>query len=167
MRATYAPTHTVRRNSSEGWVTSIVLFPACVYYLLNRETATILDTASRLMFDAGRYFFGFSEGLWVYAGGAILQILLPFALVAFFFLHRYAFGLQVFLFWLGQNLINVSTYFIISEAAHPNRLGVRDAEHLLAGLQISEYTVHIGAVLFAVGSTCFLICLLIPRLLSR
>ena len=167
MRTTYAPTHSVRGSSSGSWITSILLFPACAYYLLHRDAATVLDTASRLMFDTGRYFFGIPEGEWFYAGGVIMQILLPLALVIFFLLHRYAFGLQVFLFWLGQNLVNVSTYFFKAEAAHPHRLGVRDMEHLLAALNLSEYAFHIGAMVFAAGSTCFLICLFIPRLISR
>lgn len=167
MRATYATTHSVRGNASRGWLTSVLLFPACAYYLLNRDAATMLDTASHLMYDAGRYFFGIPDGLWVYAGGIAMQILLPLALVVFFLRHQYGFGLQVFLFWLGQNLVNVSTYFFKAETVHPHRLGVRDVASLLEGLQLSEYAMPVGALLFAAGSTCFLICLFIPRLLSR
>lgn len=167
MRATSYHGYAVRRSASRSWVTSVLLFPACAYYLLTPNAATPLDTASYLMYDSGWFLSGVLEGQWVYAGGALLQILLPLALVLFFLYHRYGFGLQVFLFWLGQNLVNVSTYFTKTEAAHPHRIGVRDVQSLLVGMEITEYAVYIGAIVFAVGCLCFLVSLLIPRMVSR
>lgn len=167
MRTTYYQGYAVHTESSRGWLASALLFPACVYYLLNPASFTILDKASFYMYEMGHYGFAIFGGATQYAGGSIGQLALPLVLVCFFLAYEYAFGLQVFLFWLGQSLINLSTYLASQASPHPHPVGVADWQMLLSTLGGSEYSLYIGGLLFAVGCMCFLASMLTPRFIEN
>ncbi|HET6567570.1 MAG TPA: hypothetical protein VFG50_06365 [Rhodothermales bacterium] len=167
MRTTYYHGSAVQTDSPRGWLVSALLFPACVYYLLNPASFTILDKASFYMYEMGHYGFAIFGGSTQYAGGSIGQLVIPLLLVFFFLVYEYAFGLQVFLFWLGQNLVNLSTYLSHTSAPHPHPVGVQDWQMLVATLGVSDYSLYIGALLFAVGCMCFLASTLTPRFVEN
>lgn len=158
--STYAP-HT-HSTSNRSWLVSGLLFPACAFYLLNPSLLALLDTTSLLMYETGRTLFGLIGGTTVLVGGTIGQLALPGFLVGYFFLHRYNFALQVFLFWLGQNLINVCFQILKPSFIFTSLHGRSDWDQLLSALDLSWAAPYIAAFVFATGSLCFLFSLLIP-----
>ena len=92
------------------WRGSLILLPLCIYYVINRGEYTLLDNADLIIHEAGHFFFRPFGRFLTYAGGTTMQLLLPSILVWHFMRHEFRFGVQVSLFWLGHNLINISVY---------------------------------------------------------
>lgn len=141
------------------WVASILLFPLCVYFLLNQGTPTALDTAAVVIHQVG-------NGLLGSFGGPLLQVLLPCALVLFFYVHRFSFGVQVFLFWLGQSLLSIG--FLIRVPARKSSVlfEVGQSWHaLLDGFGF--YGMYLGFCFLILAALCFLIVLVLPLYMSR
>lgn len=154
-------------TSTRGWLISGLLFPACAFYLLNPESLKLFDTTSALIYETGRSFSEILGGYTVYIGGAVAQLALPGSLAGFFYAQRHAFGLQIFLFWLGQNLINVSLHIAKPSYAYVHERSFEDWQQLLALLDLSQYSLYIGAVAFAAGSLCFMMSLILPSVFRQ
>ena len=92
------------------WAFSLGLLPFCVYFALHRDRYSLLDNADLIIHEAGHFLFR-PFGDFVYLmGGSLMQVIFPLLLAGYFFRSRYWPGVQLFLFWLGQNLINISVY---------------------------------------------------------
>jgi len=147
-----------------SWVGSLLLFPLCVYVCLNMGTYTFFDDVSLVVHTLGAFMFGVFGPFMKAAGGTLLQIALPVLLVRFFYRHSYVLGAQVFLFWLGQNLVNISVY---AQGVQVHRLPhLADTQHdwhyMLHTLAIPEYDVVIASSFFVVGVLCFVAVVLLP-----
>ena len=69
----------------------------------------IIDTVDLFMHEGGHFFFGFMGRLIYFMGGSLMQIVLP-SLAVWVFLKSGFRMLIATMYWLGQNLINVSVY---------------------------------------------------------
>ena len=98
-----------------------------------------------------------------------MQILLPSILVYHFYLHDYRLGVQVFLFWLGHNLINISVYAADARARQLPLLGGDYVQHdwwtMLSMLDLLEYDQIIGNIFFSLAILVFILVLIMPRIM--
>lgn len=147
-----------------SWAGSLLLFPLCVYVCLHMGTYTFFDDVSLVVHTLGAFAFSVFGPFMKAAGGTLFQILLPVLLVRFFYRHSYGLGTQVFLFWLGQNLINISVYV---QGVQVHRLphladATHDWHYMLSALGIPEYDVVIASAFFVGGVLCFVGVVLLP-----
>ena len=155
----------------KSWLPSIIILPVCIYLVLNRGHYTWIDNADLVIHEAGHIFFIFFGKFIHFAGGTLMQILLP-SLIAWYFLrNRYRTGLQVSLLWLGQNFINISVYAADARARALPLLGGNKAGHdwhyMLNALGLLEYDQIIGYILWGTAVLIFLAALLMPLLIRE
>jgi len=149
------------------WTTSIALTPLCLYFALHRGDYTLLDNADLIIHEAGHVFFAPLGPFLRVAGGTLMQLILPGILIWHFMRHDYRTGAQVSLFWLGQNLINISVYAADARARvlpllGGNRVG-HDWANMLGKLGLLPYDQVFGDVVFSLALLIFSIALILPR----
>lgn len=151
------------------WMSSVVLLPVCCYFALNRGEFTLIDNADLVIHEAGHFFFRFFGRFMLYAGGTLMQILLPSLLVWHFWRHQYRVGVQVSMLWLGQNLINISVYAADARARRLPLLGGDAGEHdwwnMLRMVDLLAYDQAIGTLFFVLAIGVFAALLAVPRFL--
>lgn len=89
---------------------AVFLYPA-----FTSKQWPILDGANLMIHEAGHTIFiplGWTLNI---LGGSLLQLIVPTAFALYFFFFGRFFSASVAMFWLGQNLINISNY--IGDAA--------------------------------------------------
>ena len=160
---------TVQHRQLSDWIASVTLLPVCAYYVFKGSETTILDTLCMLVFDAGRMMAGALSGPLSHVGGTLLLLALPILLVWYFSAHGYRFGMQVFLFWLGQDLIFLGRTAMETEMKPAQLLNDYqfDVHTLLAYFQMAESGVVIGQLLFMLGTVAFITLLILPLYISR
>lgn len=160
---------TAHTTHVSDWIASAFLLPLCAYYILQGEGITILDTLCMLVFDAGRMLGGVIHAPLQHVGGAVLLLALPVMLVWYFSGHGYRFGIQVFLFWLGQDLIFLGRTAIDINGHHPLQLNAYqfDVHSMLSFLELAEASLVIGQTFFMLGVVAFVTLLVLPLYMSR
>jgi hypothetical protein len=152
-------------NILRKWKISLVLFPIAIYFLVHRGEYTLIDNADLVIHEAGHFFFMFFGQFIQMAGGTLMQIIFPLFLAWYFYSNGYTTGVQIFVFWLGQNLINISVY----AADAPTRKlplvggGKHDWYYLLSKLGILEFADAVGILFVVFAVLAFLLSMAIPR----
>jgi hypothetical protein len=146
------------------WITSLVLIPFAIYYLANWGQYTLIDNANLIIHEAGHFFFSFFGSFIYAAGGTIMQILFPFFIALYFLRTGYRTGTQIFLFWLGQNLINISVYAADAEVRILPLLGngQHDWYYMLRQLGILNQAELVGWFFIGMAVLVMVISLLFP-----
>jgi hypothetical protein len=114
----------VKQSTLKKWYISFLLIPFSLYFILKRGDYTLLDNIDLIIHESGHFFFMFFGDFIQMAGGTLMQIIFPLFIAWYFYHNGYRTGVQIFVFWLGQNLVNISVY-----AADANKLKL----HLIGG----------------------------------
>lgn len=150
------------------WKGSLVLLPLCIYFTATWGTYTLIDSADLIIHEAGHVFFGIFGPFIRIAGGTLMQLVLPSILIWHFFVHRYCFGTQVSLFWLGHNMLNISVYAADARSRRLPLLGGDISRHdwwnMLGMLDLLAYDQIISGIFIGGAMLAFLILLALPRL---
>lgn len=134
-----------------------------------------LDNVNLAFHEAGHIFLGFFGTFIMTAGGTIFQLLFP-AVCGFHLWRRGSrLGWQLCLFWLGENLLNVSIYAgdAIRQDLPLVGGGVHDWTYLLTETGLIAHTRGTARAIFAAGSVVIFCSLLslgwdaLAMLLSR
>lgn len=155
-------------KSVKKWYLTIVLIPLALYFIFSRGDYTLIDNIDLIIHESGHFFFGFFGDFIQMAGGTLMQILFPLFLAWYFYRNGYRTGVQIFIFWLGQNLINISVY-----AADANKMklkligGRHDWLYLLNKLGILKSANEVGYVIFALAIFVFIISIILPLRYSK
>lgn len=166
----------LRRIDWEEWTVTLVLIPACAYFLLvdygTRGWAgapwLLLHSLDLIVHEAGHFFFRFFGQTMMIAGGSLLQILLP-AIVAWSALTWGSrAGFQLGGFWLGQSLIDVSVYAADAKArALPLIGGLSDDYHdwynLLRPIGWLDHAEAVGTAFVVAALIVWAVALSAPR----
>ncbi len=153
------------------WIPSLIILPVSIYLVLNRGHYTWIDNADLVIHEAGHIFFMFFGKFIHFAGGTLMQIILPSIIAWYFFRNMYRTGLQVSLLWLGQNFINISVYAADARArALPllggNKVG-HDWHYILGELNLLEYDQTVGYIFWGISILIFIAALLMPLLIKE
>lgn len=167
--ATYTTSSTAAARHLSDWLASLTLLPICGYYAFKGSETTILDSLCMLVYDAGRIFAGAVSGPLSHIGGTCFLIVLPAFLVWYFSARGYRFGIQVFLFWLGQNLIFLGRAAIDIESRRRHLLNEYqfDMHAILSFLEMTESADVMGQIVFMLGVATFITLLVLPLYVSR
>ena len=153
-------------KSFSPWIGTIIILPVVVFYTLNRGQFTFVDYINLLIHEGGHGIFKIF-GKFIYTlGGSLMQIIIPGMFVVFYLVKKKKFGVQVFLVWLGENLINISVYAADAKAKKLPLLGGNRVYHdwnwLLSEIGLLEYDYAVGYFFFGLGILTFVFALLIP-----
>jgi len=153
-------------DHGDAWLGSLFFLPICLYFALTRGEYTFMDSADLVIHEAGHFFFRFFGTFMMFAGGTIMQVLLPCTLVWHFLRHDYRLGVQVSAFWLGHNFINISVYAADARSRVLPLLGGDNVGHdwwnMLGMLGLLEWDQFIGGSFFVLAMLVFAGLLLLP-----
>jgi len=145
-------------------------------YVLQPSSYTLIDFANLAIHEGGHLVFGVLGQFVYFLGGSLMQILLPLAFCLTFWRTGQRFSAALCLFWVSNNLFNVSTYIkdartmqleLVGGDTHDwnwilGQLGALGADQILGGF---VYALGLCAYLLALGGGVYL--LLRPGVLER
>jgi hypothetical protein len=143
-----------------GLIFLILAYYAWTLLILRTPTSEIFLHHIDLPFhEAGHFFFTFGGQILTLMGGGIMQVLMP-SLVFGHFLYRSDYlGSAATLFWIGENLLDVSYYVGDARAMELQLIGCEeppcenhDWHQILGSLGILQWDTFISRILFGVGS---------------
>jgi hypothetical protein len=132
------------------------------FLLIQRIRYNFLDNANLLFHEAGHLLFTpFGEFI-SFLGGSIMQLLVPLSVVVYFLLRLDYFSTGVCLFWLGENIINISYYIADAQIqAIPLLTGIHDWGYILGKLDLLDQAVFFGKIAFYLGEGVIIFSLLL------
>lgn len=138
----------------------LVIFLICcvfTYQLLSTPTPwTFLDGADLFFHEAGHLIFSFFGDFIHVLAGSAFQVLLPTFFAIYFLVHKQYFEMSFAVFWIGENLIDVSVYIKDSIAMVLPLLGGEGSGHdwnwLLTTMNLLPQTYIIGQTVFIFGT---------------
>ena len=121
------------------------------------EQGTFLDRVDLIAHEAGHLLFGYFGEFMMVIGGTLGQLLVPVGIAYYFAARQELYSASVGLFWLGQNMFNISVY--IKDAAAMElplvSIGGGDAIHdwnwLLLKFNLLAWDRQIGNFVFGLG----------------
>lgn len=153
-------------NSFKQWISSIILLPVIVYLLINKGRLGIIDYINLLIHEGGHGVFSFYSKFIQALGGTAMQIFIPLMFVVYYILHRKRESAQIFMVWLGQNLLNIAIYAADARARKIPLLGGKKVYHdwhyMLSELGLLQQDYYIGQIFYWLGVISFLAALILP-----
>ena len=144
------------------------------YFLYCASTPAVfhfIDYSNLIFHEAGHSLFIFFGDFVHIAMGSGFQVLLPFALGSYFFIHKQNLSAAFCLMWCGESLTNVSVYAGDAIAMQLPLLGgdsvIHDWNYLLTSTTLlshtsliasSIYTLGISMIFIAIGSATVSLC---------
>jgi len=153
------------------WIASLLLLPIMIYYTINAGKFTFIDYINLLIHEGGHGIFKIF-GKYIYTlGGSLMQILIPGMFIVFYIIKQKRFGAQVFMIWLGENLINISVYAADARTKALPLLGghkvYHDWNYLLSEINMLEYDQTFGAIFFSAGIILFVLSFFMPLFIKN
>ena len=148
------------------WIGTILLLPIIVYYTINAGKFTFIDYINLLIHEGGHGIFKIF-GKYIYTlGGTLMQIIIPGMFIVFYAIKRKRFGVQVFMVWLGENLLNISVYVADARTRALPLLGghkvYHDWNYLLSEINMLEYDQALSTIFYGSGIFLFVLTSLVP-----
>ena len=132
---------------------SISALGFCIYALIQSDQFLLLDHVNLPFHEFGHLFFSiFGEmiGIW---GGTLMQLIIPFGILVYFFIRRETAGVFFCGFWLGENLLNISVYVNDARTLALPLVGGGDHDWniILGSLNMLRHDHYIAAMTKAIG----------------
>ncbi len=123
----------------------------------------IFDYANFVTHEAGHFLFSlFSDEYLSIWGGTIVQLLIPFLLLIYFILQKSKLSYAFCVYWLGENLVNISHYVADARCQCLQITGsIHDWNYLLGKLNMLEQDVMLGRLIFAAGQLLMITAMLL------
>jgi len=141
-----------------------------IYYCFTFSDWHFIDNVNLIIHEAGHVIFSFFGEFIQLLGGSFLQILFPFIFVLYFLKKQEYFSASLLLFWVGQNMINVSVYISDAIVMQLPLLGgdnsMHDWNNILQMSKLLKYTDKIGSGLFILGVIVIIFAILCSLSLS-
>jgi cyclophilin family peptidyl-prolyl cis-trans isomerase/HEAT repeat protein len=119
----------------------------------------LLDNVDLAIHEAGHIFFAPFGEFVGYLGGTLLQLIVPLTFFGYFLYHRNRYAAAVLLWWVGQNLWNISVYIKDARSLELPLVGggEHDWAYLLGELGLLHRDQAIGQTVFLLGVLLYLI----------
>lgn len=133
------------------------------FILLNPGHYGIIDSVDLAIHEAGHVFFGpFGEFIG-FLGGTLFQLLVPLTFLGYFVFRRNVYAGSVLLWWVAQNLWNISVYVKDARSLELPLVGggEHDWAYMLGELGLLHRDQAIGDAIYAVGVFLFIISITI------
>jgi hypothetical protein len=126
-----------------------------IYYASSATDWHFIDNLNLIIHEAGHWIFlPFGEFLHV-LGGSLFQTIFPLIYVGYFYFRNDLFSAALLLFWVGQNLINVSVYAGDAQVMQLPLLGgdavIHDWNFILSYTHTLQYTAQIASCIYGAG----------------
>jgi len=133
-------------------ITALFLF--YTRWLAHKDYFSPLDYVNLAFHEAGHVFLGFFGRFISMLGGTLFQLLLPAVCLVHLLRRGSNLGWQLCLFWLGQNLLNVSVYAgdAIKQTLPLVGGGEHDWTYLLTELGLIAHPSAVAGFIFLCGS---------------
>lgn len=121
------------------------------------EEGSFLDRVDLIAHEAGHLLFGYLGEFMLVIGGTIGQLLVPVGIAIYFIVREEFFSSTVALFWVGQNLLNISVYVKDAAAMELPLVnigggeGIHDWNWLLLKCNLLRHDQLIGTVVYVQG----------------
>ncbi|MDF1612067.1 hypothetical protein [Stygiobacter electus] len=159
------------KNKIKDWLGSIIILPVVVYLILSIGKFHFIDYLNLLIHEGGHGIFKIFGGFIYTLGGTLMQLIIPSMFIVYYFVNKKKFLAQIFLVWLGENLINISIYIKDARTKQLPLLGgnkvYHDWNYLLSKINLLEYDQLIGDIVIIFAIISFLIALLVPIFLKN
>ncbi|MFC1640291.1 hypothetical protein ACFL3B_05975 [Gemmatimonadota bacterium] len=126
--------------------------------LLDPGTFRLIDNVDLAIHEAGHVFFGpFGEFIG-FLGGTLMQLIVPLTFFGYFLHHRDRYAASVLLWWVGQNLWNISVYVKDARSMELPLVGggVHDWRVILGETGLLPHDQAIGQAVYTAGVLCYL-----------
>jgi hypothetical protein len=145
------------RNARIGLTAILAIYG----FILLRDPAAfrLIDNVDLAIHEAGHVFFGpFGEFIG-FLGGTLMQLIVPLTFMGYFLYKRDQYAASVLLWWVGQNLWNISVYVKDARAMELPLVGggVHDWRVILGELGHLPRDQEIGHAVYSVGVVCYLV----------
>lgn len=171
MNNRYFPAQKDKFEKIYPWITSVIFLPVLLFYVFNRGEFTLLDYVNLLIHEGGHGIFKIFGSFLYTLGGTLMQMILPSLFLIYYSVHRNKIGFQCSLFWLGENLMNISVYAADARARVLPLLGGNKVYHdwtwMLSRLNLLEEDILIGEIFFYTGVICFIVVFLAPLIIKK
>ena len=131
------------------------------HYLTNLSDWYFVDNINLIFHEAGHIVFIFFGDFIRTLGGTLMQILIPTIFSFYFYKNEDYFSASLLLFWLSQNLFNISIYAGDAIRMELPLLGgdnvYHDWNHLLSYVNLLKYTDHISSFFYIAGIIIFIL----------
>jgi len=156
----FNPSTSLTRNARLGLVVILGIYG----FILLRDPGTfrLIDNVNLAIHEAGHVFFGpFGEFIG-FLGGTLMQLIVPLTFMGYFLYKRDMFAASILLWWVGQNLWNISVYVKDARSMELPLVGggVHDWRVILGETGLLPRDQEIGGMVYSVGVICYLVSLL-------
>lgn len=151
----YQITHKEKSFKKYRLIIVFLIFIYMMFYLKSINEWHFIDNINLIFHEAGHVVFALFGQVIQMFGGTLMQILVP--VICFFYFYRMGdnFSFSIILFWIGQNLLNISVY--AGDAINMNLplLGGESVNHdwnwILSYLGILKYTEYVSSFFYITG----------------
>lgn len=138
------------------WKAAFIVFLAFygLYGAMNPlENFGFIHGVDLFIHEAGHVVFGFMGEFIMFLGGTIMQLLMPIAFVVYFYFQRQSYAAAVCLFWVAQNLMDVSVYVKDARTQYLPLVGggIHDWNYLLGEMNLLKYDQTLGGLFYFAG----------------
>nr|AKQ02914.1 hypothetical protein [uncultured Microgenomates bacterium Rifle_16ft_4_minimus_37836] len=146
----------------------LILLVLPSYLLIFRKIPyiPILDDVNLLIHEAGHVVFNpFGEFI-SFLGGSLMQLIIPGLFLTYFLMREDSFAVFFCLFWIGENLINISYYL----ADARNQVlplvggGRHDWTYMLSKVNLLNRAKFLGEIVFWIGGILLILSLVFTTL---
>ena len=136
---------------------AVTVIIACyfIFYALTATEWHFIDNINLIFHEAGHtltFFFGQFISI---ASGSVFQILIPALCCLYFYQQGQRYSASLLLFWVGQNVINVSVYAKDAIVMQLPLLGgdnvMHDWNYVLSAMGLLRLTPYIADIIFISG----------------
>lgn len=154
------------------WLGSIILIPIIIWLINNNgDFIPFLDHFNLLIHEGGHGIFRIFGSFIYTLGGSLMQILISFLFIYYFYSNKKQIGVQLSFIYLGENLYNISKYAADAKLQRLPLLGGNKVYHdwnwLLSKMNILNYDQEVGLFFIICGIVSFIIALTIPLLMKK
>ena len=143
------------QNKQAKFVVALLATAYFLYYASSAHEWHFIDNVNLLIHEAGHWIF-LPFGTFMHIlGGSLFQTIFPLLYAGYFYIRRQYYSAALLLFWVGQNLVNVSVYAADAQVMQLPLLGGDASTHdwhaLLSMTNLLPYTDAIGATIYFLG----------------
>lgn len=152
------------------WFSSLLLLPVIIFFVIKYPGFLPIDYLNLLIHEGGHGIFGIFGSKYIYTiGGTLMQLLIPGMFVVFYLINKKKIPAQIFLVWLGQNILNISVYASDARAQQLPLIGGKKVYHdwtyLLNEIGLLEQDILIGQIFYFSGIAVFILSLMMPLIM--
>lgn len=124
---------------------------------LDPATHRFLDRVDLIAHEAGHLLFSYFGEFIMIMGGTILQIFIPAVIIVYFITRHEFYSSAVTLFWLGQNMFNISVYIkdardmVLPLVSAGGGDIIHDWNYTLSKLGILNWNIIMGNFVYGLG----------------